>query len=155
MNILTVLNKEHALELADFLDDLSVNGHSCYEDCGICENVDSTIYGGCRTYDWMKEAFKLWPKYSGNQKYPVPISLEVLKDIPSLKNPETIRTTRQRFMTLNEMSAERFCFYYKDKWDANTQYGKDRRELCTFLANLIRSQCNEKHEECILLEKAE
>lgn len=115
MNILTVLNKNKALELADFLDDLSVNGGN--RDYGICPSVKIFVspkiyFAGAR--EWLCESFKLWSKYSGNYRYPV----------------DHAKGVEDAYHTLR-------------KWSKRTQYGKDRRELCTFLANLIRSQCDE------------
>lgn len=117
MNILTVLNKDKALELADFLDDLSVNGSKKQK--GICY---LSHYSGCIADEaaclwdrWLRESFMVWPKFSGNMSYPV----------------------RHRNVNLY------IAFTKLSKWDKRTQYGKDRRELCTFLANLIRSQCDE------------
>ena len=59
----------------------------------------------------IRTVFTLWPKYSGDIKYPV-------------------RHSR--------LSPSEAYGLVDDLWDVSTQYGRDRRELALFLADTIR-----------------
>jgi hypothetical protein len=74
--------------------------------CGICYDVKTNFGYGVR--DMTNDLMHQWPKYSGDDTYPVPHD------------------------KLNPHSA----YDLDDLW-ADDQYGDDRRELCLFLANAL------------------
>ncbi len=111
MNNTTDYNK---VDLQDMVDHLRALGNGVADPAviilGICRELQEFFNEG---YNAVVPFYKDWPKYSGERSYPVPYRLK---------------------------SALWAFFSEPNLWSIDTQYGRDRRELCIFLADSVEQK---------------
>jgi len=102
------------IRLADYCEGLATGRvKPTNKKYGICHAIYGSIVPGFVCVDKIQQLAARWPKYSGVRRYPVP-------------SPHA--TPRYAYI--------RRC----NMWDRRTQYGRNRRELCQFIADELRKE---------------
>lgn len=106
-------------KLADYLDSLATEPHK--KQFAICCRVSEFIYDYDVNYRcinaWVNILMAQWPKHSGDDLYPV---------------PHPTMSPCDAWCDVNNT----------DRWDPETEYGRNRRELCAYLATRLRDDLN-------------
>lgn len=102
------------IEMAEFLEWLADTDEYPEELVGVCSNL---YHGGFSLFEVCQflSIAERWDKFSGDRQYPVPDSC----------------------MDSAEAAYDN-CV--DNMWDKDTQYGRDRRELCRFVAGELRKE---------------